>query len=58
LSDAHHGTNALAQLIEQSQYILDPLEQLGFIDRLAEKIVGAGLDRTLDFAKFVQSADR
>src|SRR4051794_30680991 len=41
----------------QLEHIVDPFEQLSFVDGLRQKVVRAGLDSTLNVAELVQSGD-
>src|SRR5215210_7872599 len=60
---AFHSLDILAKPLDfvghmvQLEHVVDPLEQLGLVYGLREKVVGAGLDSSLNVAQLVQRGD-
>src|SRR4051812_26115333 len=58
-----HSFDVLAKTLDlvghviQLEHVVDPFEQLGLIHGLRKKVVGAGLDSTLDVTKLVECRD-
>src|SRR4029079_17238663 len=63
LPAAFHSLDVLAKPLDlvghmvQLEHVVDPLEQCGVVHVLRQKVVGAGLDSTLNVAELVQRGD-
>src|SRR5262245_12265513 len=57
LVDVPPQTFVLVPDVLELEHVLDALQQLDLVDRLAEEVIGAGFDGPLDVACFVQGGD-